>query len=84
VQYHPEFRLHDVVAVIRRHGEKLVVEGFFKDIAELEHYAADLATLEADRKRRDISWRLGLGEDILDDRIRLSELSNWITHLAHR
>jgi len=84
VQYHPEFRLHDVAAIIRRYGEKLVVEGFFKDLAELEQYAADLATLEADPKRRDIAWRLGLGEDILDDRIRLSELSNWITHLARR
>lgn len=37
VQYHPEFRLHDVAAVIRRHGEKLVVEGFFKNLAELRY-----------------------------------------------
>jgi hypothetical protein len=39
-----------------------VVEGFFNDIAELEQYAADLAALEIDRRRRDIAWRLGLGE----------------------
>jgi GMP synthase (glutamine-hydrolysing) len=57
-----------------------VVEGFFNDIAELEQYAADLAALEIDRRRRDIAWRLGLGEDILDDRVRLSELA----HLARR
>jgi GMP synthase (glutamine-hydrolysing) len=57
-----------------------VVEGFFKDSAELEQYAADLAALEIDRRRRDIAWRLGLGEDILDDRVRLSELA----HLARR
>jgi hypothetical protein len=49
-----------------------------------EQYAADLAKLEADRKRRDIARRLGLGEDILDDRVRLSELSNWIAHPARR
>ena len=76
-------RCRHVAAVIRRHGEKLVVEGFFKNLAELQ-YAADLATLEADPKRRDIAWRLDLGEDILDDRVRLSELSNWISHLARR
>jgi GMP synthase (glutamine-hydrolysing) len=84
VQYHPEYRLHDVAAVIRRYGETLVVEGFFKDTSELECYAADLTTLEADRKRRDIAWRLGLGEDILDERIRLLELSNWITDQVRR
>ena len=84
VQYHPEYRLHDVAAVIRRYGETLLVEGFFKDISELECYAADLTTLEADRKRRDIAWRLGLGEDILDERIRLLELSNWITDQVRR
>jgi GMP synthase (glutamine-hydrolysing) len=84
VQYHPEYRLHDVAAVVRRYGEMLVVEGFFKDISELECYAADLTTLEVDRKRRDIAWRLGLGEDILDERIRLLELSNWITNQVRR
>jgi GMP synthase (glutamine-hydrolysing) len=80
VQYHPEYRLHDIAAVVRRCGEMLVIDGFFKGLAELECYAADLTTLGADQKRRDISWRLGLGEDILDQTIRLSELSNWITN----
>ena len=39
VQYHPEYGLHDVAAVIRRYGETLVTEGFFADIAELDRYA---------------------------------------------
>jgi GMP synthase (glutamine-hydrolysing) len=84
VQYHPEYQLHDVAAVVRRYGELLVVEGFFKHRSELERYAADLTTLEADQKRRDIAWRLGLGEDILDEGIRLSELSNWIANQVRR
>jgi GMP synthase (glutamine-hydrolysing) len=84
VQYHPEYRLHDVAAVVRRYGETLVVEGFFKDLSELESYAADLTTLETDQKRRDIAWRLALGEDILDEGMRLSELSNWITSQVRR
>ena len=40
--------------------------------------------LEADRKRRDIAWRLDLAEDILDEGMRLSELSNWITSQVRR
>jgi len=62
----------------------LVIEVFFKDLSELEFYAADLMALEADRKRRDIAWRLDLGEDILDEGMRLSELSNWITSQVRR
>jgi len=84
VQYHPEYRLRDIAAVVRRYGEMLVIEGFFKDLSELEFYAADLMALEADRKRRDIAWRLDLGEDILDEGMRLSELSNWITSQVRR
>jgi GMP synthase (glutamine-hydrolysing) len=82
VQYHPEYRLHDVAAVIRRYGQALVTEGFFADVTELERYAADLSALEANRQRRDIAWRLGLDEDITSDVVRQTELSNWIAHLV--
>ncbi|HVX78971.1 MAG TPA: type 1 glutamine amidotransferase [Bradyrhizobium sp.] len=78
VQYHPEYSLHDVCAVIGRYGQKLVDEGFFLDLVELRRYENDLATLDGDRSRRDIAWRLDLGQDILSDRIRWTELSNWL------
>ena len=82
VQYHPEYGLHDVAAVIRRYGSMLVTEGFFADIAELDRYASDLSTLAADQQRRDIAWRLGFGDDILKESVRQTELSNWIASLV--
>ena len=82
VQYHPEYGLHDVAAVIRRYGETLITEGFFIDIAELDRYASDLSTLAADRQRRDIAWRLGFGDDIMKESVRQTELSNWIASLV--
>ena len=82
VQYHPEYGLHDVAAVIRRYGETLVTEGFFADIAELDRYASDLSTLAANRQRRDIAWRLGFGDDIMKESVRQTELSNWIASLV--
>ncbi|WP_316167297.1 MULTISPECIES: type 1 glutamine amidotransferase [unclassified Bradyrhizobium] len=82
VQYHPEFSLQDVAWVIRRIGQPLVEEGFFVDPAELERYAADLATLHHDRARRDILWRLGLDQDVANDGVRQAEISNWIASLA--
>ena len=81
VQYHPEYRLHDVASVIRRYGQTLVNEGFFADLAELERYAADLSALEADPKRHDIAWRLGLDADIVSDVVRQTELANWVSFL---
>jgi GMP synthase (glutamine-hydrolysing) len=82
VQYHPEYGLHDVAAVIRRYGETLVTEGFFADIAGLDRYASELSTLAANRQRRDIAWRLGFGDDIMKESVRQTELSNWIASLV--
>jgi GMP synthase (glutamine-hydrolysing) len=79
VQYHPEYRLHDVAAMIRRYGQTLVTEGFFADLVDLDRYAADLSALDLDPRRRDIAWRLGLGDDLINDDVRLTELSNWIS-----
>src|SRR6267154_4560010 len=50
VQYHPEYGLHDIAAVIRRYGQTLVTEGFFADLTELERYAADLSILAANEQ----------------------------------
>jgi GMP synthase (glutamine-hydrolysing) len=84
VQYHPEYGLHDVAAVIRRYGQILFTEGFFSDPAELEKYAADLSTLAANEQRRDIAWRLGFGDDIMKESVRQTELSNWIASLGRK
>ncbi|NPU13256.1 type 1 glutamine amidotransferase [Bradyrhizobium sp. 83012] len=84
VQYHPEFSLQDVACVIRLIGQPLVDEGFFADLAELERYAADLATLHHDRARGDLLWRLGLDQDVADDALRQAEIGNWLASLDHR
>ncbi len=82
VQYHPEYGMHDVAAVIRRYGQTLVTEGFLADLTEVERYAADLSALHTDNRRRDIAWRLGLGDDIVKESVRQTELSNWISSLV--
>jgi GMP synthase (glutamine-hydrolysing) len=78
VQYHPEYDLRDVATTILRYGAGLVDEGFFSDLATLERYAADLESLGADSTRRDIAWRLGVGDDILRVEERRREIANWI------
>jgi GMP synthase (glutamine-hydrolysing) len=80
VQYHPEFSLHDIAVVIRRYGSQLVREGFFADLAACNDYIADLETLGRAPDDKPIAWRHGIDETVLNERLRTTELANWITH----
>lgn len=82
VQFHPEFRLAELAAILRRYGQILVDEGYFADLAALHAHAGDLVTLDADPARKDIAWRMGIDADILEPARRLAELSNWIEGLV--
>ena len=80
VQYHPEFTLADMAAVVRRYGRRLVSEGFFADEAAREVYATDLDTLDREPGNKALAWRYGIDETVLDPSIRTTEIANWITH----
>jgi GMP synthase (glutamine-hydrolysing) len=82
VQYHPEFTLADLAAIIARYGEVLVREGPFRSLADLDAHVADLRALEADPSRADIAWRLGLDADVLEPARRLTEIRNWIERMV--
>lgn len=81
VQYHPEYPLREIAAILRR-ATTLVTEGFFSDDAERERFADDLDALDMDPGTRHIAWRLGIDETVLDPAIRTRELRNWITGLV--
>jgi GMP synthase (glutamine-hydrolysing) len=80
VQYHPEYRLREVAAALRRHCGGLVDEGFFPDLAALERYAGELDVLDGDPSLNHIAWRLDLGRDIIQDHRRICEIANWVSH----
>jgi GMP synthase (glutamine-hydrolysing) len=84
VQYHPEYSLADIAAVIRRYGQRLVDDGLFASPADLEAYARDLVTLAADPARRDIAWRFDIGAELLEPAARRREIANWLEVLARR
>jgi GMP synthase (glutamine-hydrolysing) len=78
VQYHPEFDLRTIAAIARRYTSILIEEGKVRSEAEVEVYADDMIALNDDRTRSDIAWKYGLGDDILDDDTRLTEIRNFI------
>ncbi len=80
IQYHPEFTLTHLAIIIDRNAATFAEEGFFADVQAGLDYADNLKVLDQDRGRRDIAWRYGLGPEIIDDDLRLTEIRNFITH----
>ena len=82
VQYHPEFDLAYIGGLLRRYSPMMLDEGFSKDLETLEKLASDYSELAAAPDRRDLRWRLGADDDVLDERCRLLEIDNWLTRIA--
>jgi GMP synthase (glutamine-hydrolysing) len=80
VQYHPEFALDELGAIVARYGPALVEAGLCRAEDEAAAYAADLAALHADPGRADLAWRHGLNREVLDPARRLTEIRNFLRH----
>ena len=80
IQYHPEFSLNELSVILRRYKPTLMSEGFFRDPAVADRWLDDLDALVADPRRTDLSWRYGIGPDILDAGLRLKEIENFVEH----
>ncbi|MET0605576.1 MAG: type 1 glutamine amidotransferase [Beijerinckiaceae bacterium] len=80
VQYHPEFSLREIAAIMRRRVHLLVNEGFAADEEKALTYCEDLDVLHDDPDRIDLAWMYGLDEQVLDPGKRTTELRNFIAH----
>ncbi len=78
VQYHPEYPLRELAAIVRRIGTRLIGEGFFANEADMLEFAQDLDTLDHDPACKRLSWRNGVSKNILDKKLRVSEVANWV------
>jgi GMP synthase (glutamine-hydrolysing) len=80
VQYHPEYSLSELAAIVRRTGLKLVEEGFFAAEEDLLRYASELVTLEREPTNKPLTWRHGIDGAVLDKKIRTTEVANWLEY----
>jgi GMP synthase (glutamine-hydrolysing) len=80
VQYHPEYPLRELAAIVRRIGTRLIDEGFFADEKDMLEFARDLDTLDRDPACKRLSWRHGISKNVLDKRLRVSEVANWVEY----
>jgi GMP synthase (glutamine-hydrolysing) len=80
VQYHPEFSLGELAAILGRRTEILVREGFCRKPEDAAAYTADLAALHEEPTRLDLAWRHGLDAEVLSPERRTREIRNFIEH----
>ncbi|WP_046862716.1 type 1 glutamine amidotransferase [Microvirga massiliensis] len=78
VQYHPEFSLLELAIILERRLEVLVGEGFCDTLEDAAAFVADLVALHTEPERRDLAWRYGLDEEVLDPVRRTREIANFI------
>lgn len=78
VQYHPEYDFNQIASAILRHGDHLVSSGFFVEKEALARYADDLRALHDNPSRKDLAWRYGIDEEVLDPARRYRELKRWL------
>lgn len=79
VQYHPEYPLREIAAIMRR-TPTLVAEGFFHTEAEKESCARDFDLLDRHPNDHALAWRMGVNADVIDAGNRTREILNWISH----
>jgi len=82
LQYHPEYDLHEMARLTWCRIDKLTGLGFFADRQAGEDHVALLEALHEDPTRKDIAWKLGIDEDVMDEGIRQTEVRNWLKHLV--
>ena len=82
VQYHPEYSLKELAAIVRRTGMRLVEEGFFAAERDLAHYADELVTLHREPANKPLAWRHGIDGAVLDRSLRVKEVANWIERMV--
>jgi GMP synthase (glutamine-hydrolysing) len=80
VQYHPEYPLRELATIVRRIGTRLIGEGFFAEEADVKSFAQDLDALDADPECKRLSWRHGISRNVLDKKLRVSEVANWMEY----
>ena len=65
---------------MRRIGTRLIGEGFFADETDMNGFAQDLDALDRDPGCKRLSWRHGISKNVLDKKLRVSEVANWVEY----
>jgi GMP synthase (glutamine-hydrolysing) len=79
VQYHPEFDLATIAAIISTRVQRHLDEGLARSADDVAEVVDDYRALATDASRPDLAWKHGLGADVLDPVIRTLEFRSLLT-----
>jgi GMP synthase (glutamine-hydrolysing) len=82
VQYHPEFVLSTLAAIMSTRVDRHLAEGLANSEGSVAAIVADYRALDADPQRKDLAWRYGIGADVLDPARRTIEFRNWLSEVV--
>ena len=78
VQYHPEMDFNITAALLVARAERYIGDGFARDEVDIAKIAMDYRALGANPTRRDLAWRYGVTENILNPELQRIEFANWL------
>lgn len=78
VQYHPELAIGEIAAALRRQSARLIADGLAEDHAAVESQALLFDALHNDPGSAALRWRLGVDEAFAEERLRRTEIANFI------
>jgi len=83
VQYHPEYTLDYMAKMTISRTERLLKLGFFKDEKALRTFADEWMEIARDPDaNKDLQWKYGIDEDVLDPNLRQVEPANWVRYVC--
>ncbi|UAJ09051.1 type 1 glutamine amidotransferase [Polymorphobacter megasporae] len=81
VQYHPELALGEIAVALRRQVDSLVAAGLADNADDVNLRADQLTALHRDPGRRSLRWMLGVDAQLAEEKLRRTELSNFLANL---
>ncbi|QJP16817.1 type 1 glutamine amidotransferase [Starkeya sp. ORNL1] len=78
VQYHPEYDLRQMAALLRRAARHLIADGLIHSIGEVEQMVADYLAVSEDAAREDLIHRHELSREVIEPSLHGLELANWL------
>ncbi|MEM7197192.1 MAG: type 1 glutamine amidotransferase [Pseudomonadota bacterium] len=84
VQYHPEFDFAYLSGILRRYGQRLVDDGYFKNLDDLHAHADTWQSIHDTPDDFANTWRYGFSADVTTPERRRLELINWLDFIKGR
>ena len=76
-QYHPEYNFYEMAKLFLARKEKLIRQKYFENEQQIKQIHDDFIQIE-NRPSKHLLWKYGLGDSMVDEKLRELEFFNWL------